>query len=285
MAVDLSRGAVAAMSEQPPALRPVLQVADVQQLPWLSRSAASTPRCRLVLSDGVHCLQGLLVSGLAHLVADGALRRGTVLRLLEYQCSTLQDSTGMIYAVVSHEAGEELFGCKAKELYSLKHEKRDHAQFDDIIQRVLFQEYLWMLKAETETFNDEQLAKCTIIKAEKVNPSTESHHLLRVIGMLLPEGSGSTSANRGMAAELPWKTAAEITNVLGYLVQPELVIVKATLSIINTASFCYAACPFVVNGSQCGREAARNSDGWWHCNSCNQTFVTCDYRYRILSQL
>ncbi|XP_039842164.1 replication protein A 70 kDa DNA-binding subunit C-like isoform X2 [Panicum virgatum] len=399
MEVNLSRGAVAAMSERPAALRlrPVLQVAGAQQLPGLPRSAASTPRCRLMLSDGVHCLQGMLVSGLAHLVADGALRRGTVLQLLEYQCCTvrnrrififihfeilqtesamigspklyecgqgvqcscgssspaekvgsnltraglvqgmymsgpclaseaevarkkvaqindenlecpgneelaivkatlsyintknfcntvcplvvngrqcnrkvgsnghgwwhcdrcnqtfvncdfkymvlvqLQDSTGMIYAVVSQEAGKELFGCKAKELYSLKHEKRDHAQFDDIVQRVLFQQYLWKLKAETETFNDEQLAKWTIIKAEKVNPSTESHHLLRAIGMLLPEGSGSTSANQ--------------------------------------------ACPLVVNGSQCGREAARNSDGWWHCNSCNQTFVTCDYRYRILAQL
>ena len=197
----------------------------------------------------------------------------------------LQDSTGMIYAVVSQEAGEELFGCKAKELYSLKHEKRDHAQFDDIVQRVLFQQYLWKLKAETETFNDEQLAKWMIIKAEKVNTSTESHHLLRAIGMLLPEGSGSTSANQDMAAELPWKTVAEITDVLGCLVQPELFIVKATLSIRNTGSFCYAACPLVVNGSQCSTEAARNSDGWWHCNSCNQTFVTCDYRYRILAQL
>lgn len=81
------------MSEQPPALalRPVLQVADVRQLPGLSRSAVSTPRCGLVLSDGVHCLQGMLVSGLAHLVADGALPRGTVLRLLEYQCCTVRN--------------------------------------------------------------------------------------------------------------------------------------------------------------------------------------------------
>ena len=93
MEVNLSRGAVAAMSEQPAALRlrPVLQVADARQLPGLPRSASSTPRCRLVLSDGVHCLQGVLVSGLAHLVADGALRRGTVLRLLEYQCSTIRN--------------------------------------------------------------------------------------------------------------------------------------------------------------------------------------------------
>jgi len=93
MEVNLSRGAVAAMSEQPAALRlrPVLQVAGAQQLPGLPWSAASTPRCRLVLSDGVHCLQGMLVSGLAHLVADGALRRGTVLRLLEYQCCTVRN--------------------------------------------------------------------------------------------------------------------------------------------------------------------------------------------------
>ena len=92
MEVDLSQGAVAAMSRhQEEGLRPVLQVADARQLPGLPRSASSTPRCRLVLSDGVHCLQGVLVSGLAHLVADGALRRGTVLRLLEYQCCTVRN--------------------------------------------------------------------------------------------------------------------------------------------------------------------------------------------------
>ncbi|CAL4969268.1 unnamed protein product [Urochloa decumbens] len=395
----------------------------------------------MVLSDGVHCLQGLLVSGLAHLVTIGVIRRGTVLRILDYHCDTargtrifkfsqfeilqtesevigspklyecrqgvqwpgtylspaekgasnltcscqghrmhmvgpclaseaevprktiaqinnenlvypgnhdlaivkatlsyintknfcctvcplvvngrqcntkvssngdgwwhcsrcnqtfvncdykylvlvqLQDSTGMTYAVVSQEAGEEIFGCKAKELYLLKHEKRDHAQFDDIVQRALFHEYLLKLKAETETFNEVQLAKCMIVKAEKVNPSTESHHLLRAIGMLLPQVSGSTSSDQGLAAELAWKTVAEITNALRCLVQPALVIVKATLSIINTGSFCYAACPLVVNGRQCCREVASNSDRWWHCNACNQTFVTCDYRYRIFIQL
>ncbi|CAN6251621.1 unnamed protein product [Urochloa humidicola] len=388
MEVDLSRGAVAAMSGRPPALglRPVLQVVGLPRGGhWL------------VLSDGVHCLQGLLVSGLAHLVTIGVIRRGTVLQLLDYHCDTvrsrrifkfsqfeilqtessvigspklyecrqgvqwcgtylspaekgasnlscscqdhcmhmvgpcltsnvelarktvaqinnenmgypgnhdlaivkatlsyintknffctvcpmvvngrqcnmkvssngdgwwhcsrcnqtfvncdykylvlvqLQDSTGVTYAIVSQEAGEEIFGCKAKELYLLKHEKRDHAQFDNIVQRALFHEYLLKLKAETETFNDVQPAKCMIIKAEKVNPSTESHHLLRAIGMLLPQGSGSTSCN--------------------------------------------PACPLVVNGRQCCREVASNSDRWWHCNACNQTFVTCDYRYRIFIQL
>ncbi|WVZ95832.1 hypothetical protein U9M48_041546 [Paspalum notatum var. saurae] len=194
----------------------------------------------------------------------------------------IQDATDASYAVVTQEAGEEIFGCKAKELYFLRHEKRCHAQFDEIVWSPLFHEYLFKLKVEAEVINgDEQLAKRTIIKAEKLNPSTESHHLLRAIGMLLPEGSGSTSANQGMAAEISWKTIAEMTNVLGCLVKPELVTVKATLSIMNTETLCYAACPLVVNGRQCCQEVASNGGGWWRCNRCNLTFVACDYMISV----
>ena len=41
-----------------------------------------------VLSDGAQCLEGALVSDLNHLVADGALRRGTVLRVLDFVCNS-----------------------------------------------------------------------------------------------------------------------------------------------------------------------------------------------------
>jgi replication factor A1 len=83
-----------------------------------------------------------------------------------------------------------------------------------------------------------------------------------------------------MLAEIPWKTVAEIRNSLGYLVKPELFTVKATLSVMNSESLCYAACPLVVNGNQCN--GAITSDGyeWWNCDGCNMTFVACDYRYK-----
>jgi replication factor A1 len=88
-----------------------------------------------------------------------------------------------------------------------------------------------------------------------------------------------------MLAEIPWKTVAEIRNSLGYLVKPELFTVKATLSVMNSESLCYAACPLVVNGNQCN--GAITSDGyeWWNCDGCNMTFVACDYRYKIFVQL
>lgn len=97
--------------------------------------------------------------------------------------------------------------------------------------------------------------------------------------------SGTTSVNQGMLADIPWKTVAEIRNVLGYLVKPELFTVKATLSVINTDDLCYAACPLMVNGNQCNGAVSIDGYGLWHCDGCNMTFVACDYRYRIFFQV
>ena len=90
MEVNLSRGAVAAMSEQPAALRlrPVLQVAGAPRL--VGSSPAAAKYC-LVLSDGAHLLQGVLATSLNHLVADGALRRGSVVRVVDYVCSCIRN--------------------------------------------------------------------------------------------------------------------------------------------------------------------------------------------------
>ncbi|GJN36321.1 hypothetical protein PR202_gb25170 [Eleusine coracana subsp. coracana] len=84
--VELSRGAVAAISRRAEGLRPVLQVADS---PRLAATAASQ-RCLLLLSDGVHTQRGALATCLTHLVRDGDLRRGTVVRVLDYVCTIVQ---------------------------------------------------------------------------------------------------------------------------------------------------------------------------------------------------
>ncbi|TVU18318.1 hypothetical protein EJB05_34408, partial [Eragrostis curvula] len=86
MEAGLSRGAVAAISASengahavdPPA---VLQVADLQVL---GPPGLCPLWYRMVLSDGVHSVQGGLPTSMNHLVEDGDLRPGTVLRLLEY---------------------------------------------------------------------------------------------------------------------------------------------------------------------------------------------------------
>jgi len=96
---------------------------------------------------------------------------------------------------------------------------------------------------------------------------------------------GTTSVKQGMLAEIPWKTVAEIRNSLGYLVKPELFTVKAILSVMNSESLCYAACPLVVNGYQCNGAITSNGYEWWNCDECSMTFAACDYRYKIFVQL
>ena len=91
MEVDLSHGAVAATSRhdhEAEGLRPVLQVAGA---PRLVGSSAVAAKYRLVLSDGAHLLQGVLATSLNHLVADGALRRGSVVRVVDYVCSCIRN--------------------------------------------------------------------------------------------------------------------------------------------------------------------------------------------------
>jgi replication factor A1 len=84
MEVDLSLCSVAAISHQVEGMRPVLQVTHT---PWLVGSPASAARYCFALSDGLHLQLAVLATSLDHLAAAGALRRGSVIRVLEYQYS------------------------------------------------------------------------------------------------------------------------------------------------------------------------------------------------------
>lgn len=108
----------------------------------------------------------------------------------------LQDSTGMTYAPGSQQAGQDIFGRTAKELYLMKCEKQDLAQFDNIVQGVLFSEFLFKLKVESGASHDKKFPKCTIVNAERVNPSNEGHRLLRESKKVVQENSGSAGARR-----------------------------------------------------------------------------------------
>jgi replication factor A1 len=81
--VPLSTGALEAMWRED-GLRPVLQLADAPQMAG-GGPALEAGRYRVALSDGGASLHpGMLAASLNHLVARGALRRGTVIRVLEY---------------------------------------------------------------------------------------------------------------------------------------------------------------------------------------------------------
>ncbi|CAD5166633.1 replication protein A 70 kDa DNA-binding subunit A-like [Musa acuminata AAA Group] len=117
--------------------------------------------------------------------------------LLQFQ---IQDHTGMTWVTAFQEGGEEILGVTAKELYSLKYQEQDDLKFAEIIRRVLFHQHLFKLKVKEETFSDEQRVKSTVIKAEKVNPSSESIYLLGLIEKLLTEDPNVVSGMHGTFA-------------------------------------------------------------------------------------
>ncbi|KAK6273664.1 hypothetical protein POUND7_010747 [Theobroma cacao] len=93
----------------------------------------------------------------------------------------IQDHTGLTWVTAFQESGEEILGCSAKELYSLKYELQDDTRFGEIICSRLFNQYVFKLKIKEELYGDEQRVKITVVKAEKVNYSAESRYLLDLI--------------------------------------------------------------------------------------------------------
>lgn len=93
----------------------------------------------------------------------------------------IQDHTGLTWVTAFQESGEEILGCSAKELYSLKYEEQDDGRFGGIIQSRLFNQYLFRLKIKEEMYGDEQRVKITVVKADNVNHSSEGTYMLDLI--------------------------------------------------------------------------------------------------------
>lgn len=98
----------------------------------------------------------------------------------------IQDTTGLTWVTAFQESGEEIMGCSAKELYLLKYESPDDVKFGEIIRSRLFHHYLFRLKIKEEMYGDEQRVKITVVKADKVNYSSESRFLLDSIARSIP---------------------------------------------------------------------------------------------------
>lgn len=110
--------------------------------------------------------------------------------ILQFQ---IQDHTGMTWVTLFQECGEEIMGVSAKDLYYLKFEEQDDEKFGEVIRRVLFSKYVLKLKVKEETFSDEQRVKSTVVKAEKVNFSSESKFLLESMNKINGEGLCSSA--------------------------------------------------------------------------------------------
>ncbi|KAK9095635.1 hypothetical protein Scep_027104 [Stephania cephalantha] len=104
--------------------------------------------------------------------------------ILQFQ---IQDHTGITWVTAFQESGVEILGLSAKDLYYLKFEEQDDEKFADIIRKALFTPFIFKLKVKEETFSDEQRVKSTVVKAEKVDVSSESKFLLDLIDKLAGE--------------------------------------------------------------------------------------------------
>ncbi|KAJ7560063.1 hypothetical protein O6H91_04G112300 [Diphasiastrum complanatum] len=91
----------------------------------------------------------------------------------------VQDHSGVTWITAFQEAGEEIIGVSAKDLYMWRQD--EDPQFGDLIHRLLFTQHLFRLKVKEESYNDEQRVKCTVIRSEKLDYSSESRLLLDLI--------------------------------------------------------------------------------------------------------
>ncbi|XP_044387701.1 replication protein A 70 kDa DNA-binding subunit C [Triticum aestivum] len=105
----------------------------------------------------------------------------------------IQDHTGSTHATSFQEAGQEIIGLSAQDLFRIKHEEQDDVRFAEIIQQVRFQQYLFKLKVKEEVYNDEPRVKCNIVKAERYDPVKESRFFLGAIDSLLAEDASGSS--------------------------------------------------------------------------------------------
>lgn len=111
--------------------------------------------------------------------------------ILQFQ---IQDHTGITWVTAFQECGEEIMGISAKDLHYLKHEKQDDEEFSKVLRRVLFSGYAFKLKVKEETFSDEQRVKSTVVKADKVNYSSQSRFLLDLMEKSKSGNSGAFKA-------------------------------------------------------------------------------------------
>jgi len=100
----LTNGAIARMLDNDTAFQPTLQVLDVKKIV----TGQSGLRFRLVLSDGLFYLQGMLASQCTDLVNASDLRKFSVIRLKEFVCNNINGKK--ICVVIQCEVVSQLGG-------------------------------------------------------------------------------------------------------------------------------------------------------------------------------
>ncbi|KAI4372180.1 hypothetical protein MLD38_010447 [Melastoma candidum] len=91
----------------------------------------------------------------------------------------IQDHTGLTWVTAFQEAGEEIMGIPAADLFHLRTDPdSENDRFGEVVRKVLFTKFVFKLKVKEETFSDEQRVKSTVVKADRVKFSSEARSLL-----------------------------------------------------------------------------------------------------------
>lgn len=103
----------------------------------------------------------------------------------------IQDHTDLTWVTAFQEAGEEIMGMSAKDLYYVKYENNEEEKFENIIRKVAFTKYIFKLKVKEETFSDEQRVKATVVKVDKLNYSSDTRTILDAMDKLRTRDASS----------------------------------------------------------------------------------------------
>lgn len=103
--VTLSEGAIERICNYEEGLTACLQVTDIRLILPANLATGTPERYRILLSDGRHSQQGMLAVQMNGLVKSGILQKGSVVRLLQYNCSQIQNRR--IIIVTELEVAEE----------------------------------------------------------------------------------------------------------------------------------------------------------------------------------
>ncbi|GLJ52801.1 hypothetical protein SUGI_1124820 [Cryptomeria japonica] len=63
-------------------------------------------------------------------------------------------------------------------------------------------------------------------------------------------------------------------------IQTTLLVVLCFVNVTDQ-SFCYAACPLIVNGRPCKKKCTKQLDDSWFCPRCEMTMQDCNYSYLL----
>ncbi|CAM8996923.1 unnamed protein product [Rhodiola kirilowii] len=133
--------------------------------------------------------------------------------ILQFQ---IQDHTGVAYVTAFQECAEELLGLNARELFVLKNELQDDEKCTEIVNKVLFGRYLFKLKVKEETYGDESRVKSTVLKADKLNFSSEFKHLVDLLSKLKGEDVPPTSKIIGFSSNISENVGIKQADNMGF---------------------------------------------------------------------